>query len=291
MPSLTFSIDPFLIDKGGRKVFRNQPGILMLHLGHPLMRKACGALIRRRYPGYAGASRLTASYGEIPSGDDAKIWIHFEEMAVNKLREAFHFWVRSLCFPVKNGKLLAPLPHIPAMKARRKSEPLCPEDREMAEEIYTDVIPDLKKALLAHQTKLQELVVTQLASAQQTAKDDENLRFQSRDGELSTLIRSKTIAAKQRELESIKRELSNFQAFLWEEDEKQYEDNLIAQKAMLERELKNDLEHYEELRNQLKRERERITQYLIPNRYAMDGDVQIYPIAVEIVLPRKGASK
>lgn len=292
MPRLTFSIEPFIMDKGGRRVFQNQPDILMLHLGHPMMRKACGVLTRRRYPGgYAAASRLTASYGEVPPGCDAKVWVHFEEMAINKLREAFHFWVRSACFPIKDGKLLAPLPHMAAMKARRKSEPLCPEDREMAEDIYSDIIADLRKALLAHQAKLQELVVTRLASAQQTARNDENLRFQSRDGELSTLIRSRTIAAKQKELENLKDKLRELPSLLFEEYAKEEEAEINARMAMLERELKNDLEHYEELRNQLKRERERITQYLIPNRYAMDGDVQIYPIAVEIILPRKGANK
>ena len=292
MPRLTFSIEPFIMDKGGRRVFRNQPDILMLHLGHPLMRKACGVLTRRRYPGgYTAASRLTASYGEVPPECDAKVWVHFEEMAVNKLREAFHFWVRSVCFPIKDGQLLAPLPHMAAMKTRRKSELLCLGDREMAEDIYSDIIADLRKALLAHQAKLQELVVTRLATAQQTARNDENLRFQSRDGELSTLIRSRTIAAKQKELENLKDKLRELPSLLFEEYAKEEEAEINARMAMLERELKNDLEHYEELRNQLKRERERITQYLIPNRYAMDGDVQIYPIAVEIVLPRKGANK
>ena len=161
----------------------------------------------------------------------------------------------------------------------------------MAEDIYSDIIADLRKALLAHKAKLQELVVTRLATAQQTARNDENLRFQSRDGELSTLIRSRTIAAKQKELENLKDKLRELPSLLFEEYAKEEEAEINARMAMLERELKNDLEHYEELRNQLKRERERITQYLIPNRYAMDGDVQIYPIAVEIVLPRKGANK
>ena len=105
------------------------------------------------------------------------------------------------------------------------------------------------------------------------------------------MIRSKTIASKQKELENLKDKLRELPSLLFEEYAKEEEAEINARMAMLERELKNDLEHYEELRNQLKRERERITQYLIPNRYAMDGDVQIYPIAVEIVLPRKGASK
>ena len=291
MPKLTFSIDPFLVDKGGRKVFRNLPGVLMLHLGHPLMRKACSVLTRRRYPGRSAVSRLAASYGNIPAGSEALVWIHFEEMAVNKLREAFHYWVRSVCFPVKNGKLADALPHIPAIKARRKAKSIKQEDWDTAEEIYSDMVPDLRAYLLEYQKKLQKAVLAQLALDQQGALKDENTRFQSREAELSSLIREKTIASKRKELENLEKRLQELPLLLFQEYAKLEEAEINRRKAALEQELKNDQGHYEELRLQLQRERQRITRYLLPNRYTLDGDVQIYPLAVEIVLPRKGAEK
>lgn len=291
MPKLTFSIDPFLVDKGGRKVFRNLQGVLMLHLGHPLMRKACSVLTRRRYPGRSAVSRLTASYGNIPDGCEAMVWIHFEEMAVNKLRETFHYWVRSVCFPVKNGKFADALPHLPAIKARRKTESIKQEDWDIAEEIYSDIAPDLRAFLLTHQGKLQKSVLAQLSIDQQTALKDENARFQSREAELSTLIREKTITAKRKELENLESRLQDLPFLLFQEFAKQEEAEINRRKAALEQELKNDQGHYEELRGQLQKERDRITKYLLPNRYTLDGDVQIYPLAVEIVLPRKGAAK
>lgn len=291
MPKLTFSIDPFLVDKGGRKVFRNLPGVLMLHLGHPLMRKACSVLTRRRYPGRSAVSRLTASYGSIPDECDAFVWIHFEEMAVNKLRETFHYWVRSICFPVKNGKLADALPHIPAIKVRHKTESIKQEDWDTAEEIYSDIVPDLRAFLLAYQKKFQKSVLVQLALDQQVALKDENTRFQSREAELSSLIREKTIASKRKELENLERRLQELPSLLFQEYAKQEETEINRRKAALEQELKNDQGHYEELRLQLQRERQRITKYLLPNRYTLDGDVQIYPLAVEIVLPRKGVEK
>lgn len=291
MPQLTFSIDPFIVDKGGRKVFRNRPNVLMLHLGHPLMQKACSSLTRRRYPGPMAVSRLTASYGDVPAGCDAKIWIHFEEMGINKLREAFHCWVRSICFPVKNGKLLEPFAHVPALNSRRKKDFVSSDDWDLVEEIYTDVIPELKNILYSHQQKLQDLVISQLEIDQQNALKDEHARFQSREAELSTLIREKTIASKRKELENLKNRLRELPSLLFQEFAKQEEAEINSRMAALERELKNDQGHYDELREQLKRERVRITQYLIPNRYALDGDIQIYPIAVEIVLPQKGAAE
>ena len=91
--------------------------------------------------------------------------------------------------------------------------------------------------------------------------------------------------------ENPKYTLDNSVIFENQEYAKQEETEINRRKAALEQELKNDQGHYEELRLQLQRERQRITRYLLPNRYTLDGDVQIYPLAVEIVLPRKGAEK
>ena len=134
-------------------------------------------------------------------------------------------------------------------------------------------------------------MLAQLEIDQQAALKDENARFQSREAELSTLIREKTIASKRKELENLENRLQELPSLLFPEIVKQEEAEINRRKAALEQELKNDQGHYEELRVQLQRERERITKYLIPNRYTLDGDVQIYPLAVEVVLPRKGAVK
>ena len=108
---------------------------------------------------------------------------------------------------------------------------------------------------------------------------------------MSSLIREKTIASKRKELENLERRLQELPSLLFQEYAKQEETEINRRKTALEQELKNDQGHYEELRLQLQRERQRITKYLLPNRYTLDGDVQIYPLAVEIVLPRKGVEK
>ena len=43
--------------------------------------------------------------------------------------------------------------------------------------------------------------------------------------------------------------------------------------------------HYEEIRGQLQRERTRILEHLLPARFAMAGDAQAFPMALEIRLP------
>lgn len=47
VPYLAFSVDPFLSDVGGRQIFRPRHDVLMMHPGHPMMRKAISSLGRR----------------------------------------------------------------------------------------------------------------------------------------------------------------------------------------------------------------------------------------------------
>ena len=43
--------------------------------------------------------------------------------------------------------------------------------------------------------------------------------------------------------------------------------------------------HYEEVRAQLERERERVLKHLLPRRHAMAGAAQVFPVCVEVRLP------
>ena len=52
-----------------------------------------------------------------------------------------------------------------------------------------------------------------------------------------------------------------------------------------EEEIKRRRQHYEEVRLQLEKERERILKYLLPRRYAMSGSAQVFPVCVEVRLP------
>ena len=44
-------------------------------------------------------------------------------------------------------------------------------------------------------------------------------------------------------------------------------------------------QHYEELREQLQIERERVLSGIIPRRFALRGTAQVFPVALEIRLP------
>lgn len=50
-------------------------------------------------------------------------------------------------------------------------------------------------------------------------------------------------------------------------------------------EIERRTRHYEEVRAQLERERERILRYLLPKRHAMSSDAQVFPVTLEVRLP------
>src|SRR5690606_11299873 len=111
LPRVAFSANPFIEDVGGRDVFRPRSDLLMMHLSHPMMQRALSALTRRRFPGGDEVSRWTVSRGSLPDDADAVVLLSVEELAVNALRETFHHWVRTIGFPIRNGRLASPLAH------------------------------------------------------------------------------------------------------------------------------------------------------------------------------------
>lgn len=282
VPKLSFSAKPFMQTIAGRQVFRPRVDTLMLHLGHPLVQKAKSSLARRRFPGPSAVSRWTVKYGDVPDDFDALILLHLEEFAVNQLRETFHHWLRTVCIPVKGDELCTPLSHQPAMKFRGAQQ--CTEQNavESARELLSDFEPDLQSLVKELREKLTKDLIQQLAKDGETAKREEDTRYRSRQAEVSSLIAENTLAKLEREIGQLKQQRS--QGLLFENQS--YMDDLDRSIDMKEEELQRRTRHYEEIREQLARERERITKILLPRRYSMQESAQIFPVALEIRLPR-----
>ena len=103
MRQLAFGPEPFVRQLGALSVFLPRRDAVLLHLAHPMMQRALGMLARRRYPGNEQVSRWTVRRGGVPAGAGALVLLSVEELAVNKLREMFHRWVRTVAFPVQEG--------------------------------------------------------------------------------------------------------------------------------------------------------------------------------------------
>jgi hypothetical protein len=285
---LAFSIEPFLERVGERQVFTPRPDVLLMHLSHPMMQRALSALTRRRFPGTGeDVSRWTIRHGDVPKGADALVRLSVEELAVNNLRETFHHWVRTIEFAVKKGRLTDPLPHVSEAARRgawsdvRRAGLQSRQTTGTARDLAEDVAPALKTFVTTHAASLTESLRHHLVEEGERARKDEDLRYRSRHGEVSALIAAQTLDRFERELTALKAERAQGRLF----DEANRLDTLDKSIEEKEAEIARRRDHYEEVRRQLDRERERILKYLIPKRYAMSGDAQVFPVSIEVVLP------
>lgn len=283
LPHLAFDPQSFVVSVGGRPVFRARSDTLLVHLGHPLIQRALSALTRLRFPGGTTltASRWTVVQGELPPDTEAVVRLTIEELAVNELRETFHHWVRTVAFPVKRGALAPPLPHQPANTASLQASSYAPNKQDLAADLWLDVEADVKQWLAGYLRELDTALQDQLRLDGDAAVNQETARYQSRQGEVSALIASNTISRLERELAELRAERRDFLPFL----EKEFFDQMDRDIKLKEDELRRRRRHYDDIGEQLKQERDRILNHVLPKRYHMRGKPQLMPIAVEIILP------
>jgi len=279
---IAFDGTPFIENIGGRLVFSPRPDVLMAHLSHPMMQHAISSLVRRRFPGTGEeVSRWTVRLATLPSGTGALVFLSVEELAVNELRETFHHWVRTIVFPVSNGKLGTPFPHASALSLRGALVTQDKAHREAARDVIDDIEPALAEHLMHHAAQLTRDLQAQLDEVGRTARRDEEQRYRSRQAEISTLIKENTLTKLEREIEMLKVERQQGMLF----DESQRIDAIDRSIEEKRTEIERRTRHHTEVREQLDRERERILKFLLPKRHTMNGPAQVFPVSIEIRLP------
>lgn len=284
-PGLVFDADELVERVGDRPVFRKPRDTALLHLGHPLFRHALHSLARARFrvSGEGRATRWTVRRGDIPEGADGLILLTVEEMAVNRLRETFHHWVHTLRLPVRAYELGEPLAHRPARDLYEDSESALDEaSLQQARELWSRVEHDIHELVTGQADELTEQLKDVLDEERQDALERERERFQQRQGEVSELIERTTLDRLERELERLRVESEQLEMMETERRVEELERS-IAEK---EEEVKRRRHHYEELREQLSRERERVIEEILPRRYALRDEARVFPVTVEIRLPR-----
>lgn len=278
--ALAFDQRTFIDTSHGRPLFRPRHDTVMLHLAHPMIRRALGLLARLRFASNTGirASRWVVRRGGVPPGHDALILLTCEELAVNELRETFHHWVRTDRLPVKSGTLLDPLPHVPARALCGRRIAGGPgRAREIWKAIARDVEAFIDRSARALTARLRTRLSEE--GAQVTQRELE--RYQSQQGEVSALIEQQTLKSLARQIERLK--IDRLQGRLFDPD--RWLDEIDRSTQGRQRELDRRRSHYGEVREQLARERDRMINDVLPRRYTMRGSAQVFAVAVEIRLP------
>lgn len=278
---LAFGPTPFIERLGNLEVFKTRPDALLLHLAHPMMKRALGTLTRRRFPGQGGVSRWTVRMGGVPAGTEGLVLLTVEELGVNELRETFHHWVRTVAFPVRDGEIGAPLVAGPPKEFGSADPTTDPQHWESARELLDDSARHLRRWVGRYQADLTERLRRQLKTDGAAARKRENKRYQERQGEVSAMINRNTIDRLTGEIAALKVKREQGQLF----DESAALDRLDRDIEEKEREIERRRSHYEEIREQLGQERSRILNRLLPNRYTLTGEARVFPVTTEVRLP------
>ena len=281
IPRLTFDPETFLQPAGGRTVFRPEPNTFLMHLGHPLLQQALGAIARARYQPDR-FSRWITRRGPVPEGAEAAILLTVEELAANHLQETAHHWVRTWCFPIRNGRLQAPLEAPPPRltpaadpAGRPSSDVLIPTARTLWDEAQGAI----QTFIDTQQHELTERLETLVAQNGERAIAEEKHRYQERLAEIGRSLRENTLAKLERERDAFVHAMR--QTTFLVEIEQAREQRLFD----LTKELQLRRRHFKELRLQLEEERDRLIERVLPARYRLKEAVQVLPVAVEIRFP------
>ena len=288
-PVHRLAFDPmiFIQHINERPIFRNRDDALLLHLGHPMMKKALSELTRRRFDGglTSTVSRWSVYESHLPAklGSDAIVQLSIEELAVNDLRETFHHWVKTWRFPVTGGHLGPPHNHEPAIDRRIDYHSFSSETVEKARDLWIEVEAELKDWMKEAAVSLTAEIEEQLSDDLAQALDDANEQYTSRQGEISKLISSNTVKRLEREIEELKKRRQQRELF----DDSGLLQRIDTDINSKEDEIQLRKRHHEEVQDQLTKERKRITETLLPRRYTLRGEAQMMPVAVEIILNGK----
>jgi len=281
LPWLVFDPQFFIQHINGRPVFRQSPDTVLLHLGHPLLRHALASFARLRFPGAQmdriSPSRWTTTVGDVPTGCDALLLFTVEEMAINELRETFHHWVRTLAIPITDGALGEPLAY--AGPNHGHTGKYVEGRINDARNLWDGVDHDLSQFLKQYRTALTESVREHLVTAGNESRLREKESFERRINEIAALQRNQSIDKLRREIDE--RRTRSLQLSLLEDA------NEIAERELrdLEDELKRRTGHFGDLLERLKNEKARILERVVPNRFSLRGDVQVFPVTVELRFP------
>ncbi len=284
LPALVFDPARFVSTANGRPVFRPAKDAVLLHLGHPIYRHALATFARARFPGgheHFAATRWTVRRGSVPDGAQMVVVLTVEELAVNDLREPFHHWLRTVRFAVRDGQLGQALPYEPPSGAAASSSPLDPATIQEAQDLWDSVAYDLPPVIGGLAGRLTEAVTALLATDRKDAVKTEKARFKHRIGEVRRLMSENTIRKLEKERDKLAAEARQMYFGFAEESRVQ----ALARLQDLEAEIERRKTHYEELVELLDREEQRVLEEILPRRYTLRGAAQIFPVAVEIVLP------
>ncbi len=282
MPWLVFDNQFFMKNVNGRPVFRPSPDTVLLHLGHPLLRQSLNTFARLRFPGghsdSSPPSRWVVTEGKVPQGADALVLLTVEEMAINELRETFHHWTRTLALPVHGDSLGKPLAY---QGPHHGEQPGALADSKLsnARAIWDEIQEQVKTFITSHRQQITNHILHELEVVHNKVKTREKEAFEQRIREVANLSKTQSVEKITQEIE--KHRATLIQQKFFEDADAQAEKHLRD----LEDELNRRQNQFGHLQKHLQEEKDRVLNKVLPGRFTLHGEAQVFPVTIEIRLP------
>ena len=279
LPKVTFDAARLETVEHGRRVFRPRKDTVLLRLGHPVMRRALGALRRRMWEdgGRGGLTRWTVRSGALPDGVQAAVFVHVLLTATNALRETAHAEVIPLGFAITGGALRP-------MDADQGHELSFADGRALSEGRLAGLVPEFQSSWLDQRERVEEALIAlqrgrtaEIADRLATTLKEETARerekFAARKKELQNQRLPKAIEKLRQAVERDEQRLIQ-SPFLFREMQE------AEEKRIRELQWEVHRTHQDQLLTYLDREETRILSKVLPARHRL-ARVDVQPVAVE----------
>jgi hypothetical protein len=153
------------------------------------------------------------------------------------------------------------------------------DDEDCARDLWLELERDVSKLRNEHSRVCTAEARERLKAAQSAGTKNEKDRFRSRKAEIKKELGERDLNRLRKEIEQVKKQQQQLHL-------DPAENALIAAKQFdFEQELQRRTHHDNELLQFLEREEIRVLEKVLPQQYALRGEVQALPVAIEIRFP------
>lgn len=282
LPRFVFDSDYFENEVDGYTVYSYKENVILLRLGHPLVQKAI-LNTKRALWGGSNLKRWTVQKAKLPNGIEEIVEIKLLLEVTNKLNEVIHEEVVTLCYQSDGEKLIkiedSLLPIINSIKKKKLDGNVLfnviSELREEWDEIKSDVKNEIQKFKEEKKIYFSNLL-------DDTLEKDREIQKQVFENRMKELKQDKLEKKKNKMREDIKKqEIENktVQMSLLEDTE------ALAKEKLKNIEIQLDLiiSNTQIMRDILEREKDRVINKVLPQRYSLNT-VEVHPLAIQYIV-------
>jgi hypothetical protein len=279
LPRLVFDTEALVETVGARRLFRERPDVRLMRLAHPVMRRAAATFRRRLWQPGTDLSRFTVA-GQTGL-DEPTLIIPAVLTIVNDLREPLHAELLQFAFRFDGDDVI---PISPA-----EGDPVPVDDDVLAkwrgrlEELWPEIVAAVEEERRSREAEMEARAREILPGLLARERNSQQQLFDHRIRELDQDAGERGLERRRREISRLEEQM--LQLTFDAEHRAAQEEQLRRERAQLEEaEYRRVEERRERQRERLVRDRDRLLEETLPQRYSV-ARCSLMPIGVALLVP------